>query len=197
MCIIGLPESVSNAQLTDLCSKIIPEQLGLCIPCTIEHTHRIGENPGTNPVLSLSDTSTMLIKMPLCRNFTARVLYPLMRKLLLFADYSVEVMTRRKAFSAICSTLYTNQVEFTLAYSAVLCIQSHTGDHLTFTSLDGAEHYINNSSEMEMEHINSADGSSSKSAIASSALPRHHDSPNKPPYEHSPFSPQDVHPGIR
>lgn len=41
--IIGLPESVSTAQLTNICAKIIPEQLGLRIPCTIERAHCIGQ----------------------------------------------------------------------------------------------------------------------------------------------------------
>lgn len=41
---IGLPESISNAQLPDICAKIIPEQLSLRTPCVTERAHRIGQH---------------------------------------------------------------------------------------------------------------------------------------------------------
>lgn len=41
--IIGLPESYPASSLTALCSTIIPEQLGLRTPCTVERTHCVGQ----------------------------------------------------------------------------------------------------------------------------------------------------------
>lgn len=81
-------------------------------------------------------------------------------KLLLLADYSIEVIKQRKVFLPVCLTLHNNQIVFSLAYPAVLRIQTHKGEHLTFTTPDKAENYIN-ALGTEMEHINSAEGSSS------------------------------------
>lgn len=60
-------------------------------------------------------------------------------RLLLFAEYSMEVMKQRKALSLICTSLYNNQIKFSLAYPALLRIQTHAGEHRTFTSPEEAE----------------------------------------------------------
>lgn len=86
---------------------------------------------------------------------------------LLFADYSIEVMKQRKAFSSICSNLYSNHIKFTLAYPAVLHILSPTGEHLTFSSPADVQYYINNPSDVDTEHNNPADSSPSTAGKAS------------------------------
>lgn len=54
----------------------------------------------------------------------------------------MEVMKQRKAFSPICSTLHHNQIRFSLAYPAILRIQTHEGEHLTFNTPEEVEHYV-------------------------------------------------------
>lgn len=110
-------------------------------------------------------------------------------KLLLFADYSMEVMKQRKAFSSICSTLHNNQIRFSLAYPAILRIQTHDGEHLTFTTPEEVENYITTRGT-EMEHSNTAEDPP-LTPSAPNAPPKHQRSPTKPPYKRSRFTNQE------
>lgn len=100
--IIGLPELVTTLQLTNICAKIISVQLGLRILCSIERAHRIGQysdscaKPSHVIVKYLNYADKNAIMQKSGRSCSLSVDGA---KLLLFADYSVEVMNRRKAFS--------------------------------------------------------------------------------------------------
>lgn len=192
MRVIGLPESLSNVQLTDICTNIIPEQLGIRTPWVIERVHRIDQHteqrakprPVIVRYLNYADKNAILQKFRCSHTLSVEG-----ADLLLFGDYLIEVMRQCKAFSSICSTLYSSHIKFTLAYPAVLHIQSPTGEHLTFSSPADAEQYINNPSDMDTEVNNSAETLSTvgKSSRASS---RKQHSPEKPAYKRGRFANQ-------
>ena len=182
--IIGLPESVSATQLTNICAKIIPEQLGLRIPCTIERAHRIGQYSESHvkprhvivKYLNYADKAAIMQKFRRTRTLSVDG-----ARLLLFAVYSVEVMKQRKAFSAICTTLHNAQIRFSLAYPALLRVQTQDGEQVTFATPDEAESYVNTLGT-DMDLANSAENSSSPQAPSSSTLPKQ-SSLTKPPYK--------------
>lgn len=62
--------------------------------------------------------------------------------LLLFADYSVEVSRKRKAFTKICSKLHNAQIRFTLAYPAVLKLTTPSGQQHTFVDPTEAKFFM-------------------------------------------------------
>lgn len=63
-------------------------------------------------------------------------------KLLLFADYSVEVSRKRKEFQPVCAELYKRGIRFTLAYPAVLRLQAPDGEQIILQSLDKANAFL-------------------------------------------------------
>lgn len=186
MRIIGLPESVTNNQLANICAKVIPEQLGLRIPCAVERAHRIGQymESRTKPrhvivkYLNYADKTAIMQAFRRTRSLSLDG-----SKLLLFADYSIEVMKQRKAFSAICTTLHRDQVKFSLGYPATLRIQTKSGEHLTFSSPEEADRYLA-SADAGMDHTNSAEDSSSSPATSSTSR-KQPGSPIKQPYKRS------------
>lgn len=184
--IIGLPESYPASSITAICSTIILEQLGLRTPCTVEGAHRVGQ-----PAESRSKPRPVIVrylnnadKQAILQNFHRQCNLSVDdHSLLLFADYSVEVMRRCKAFSEICSSLFNNHIKFTLAYPAILHIQPASGERVSFTSPSEAEHYLNTTQPSDMEQKDpSASGQSSlhrKSPLSS----RSQQSPQKPPHK--------------
>lgn len=63
-------------------------------------------------------------------------------KLLIFADLSAGVSQKRKDFQPVCAELFKCNVNFTLAYPAVLCLQALDGEQLTFQSPDKATAFL-------------------------------------------------------
>lgn len=197
--IIGLPESIPASHLTNICAKTIPEQLGLRIPCTVERAHRMGQYSDTRAkprhvivkYLNYADKNAIMQKFRRTRSLVVDG-----AKLLLFADYSIEVMKQRKAFSSVCSTLHRTQTRFSLAYPAVLRVQTSEGEQLTFHTPEEAETYLTNRSS-EMEHSAATEGSPSSSSQHAYGPPKHPRSPTKPPYKRSRSTNQEDHSGNR
>lgn len=55
-------------------------------------------------------------------------------RLLLFANYFLEVSCKRKRFTQVCVTLHSKRIKLTLAYHAILHVQEPSGEQLTFTT---------------------------------------------------------------
>lgn len=143
--IIGLPESFTPAMLPDLCATKIPNALGFPTPCVVERAHRIGppaENK-TSPRPTIVRYLNYADKHMLLQRFRQQKQLQIEgHKLLLFADYSQEVSNKRKAFSRICSTLFHNNIKFTLAYPAILHVTSKDGDRISLHTPVEAEQFL-------------------------------------------------------
>lgn len=104
--IIGPPESYRMTSLMKLYSHHIPEALGLCYPCVVELTHRIGpqqyQQSKPRPVivhyLNYAEKHTLLQHYRKAKGLSIDG-----HKLLLFADYSVEVSKQRISFASVWS----------------------------------------------------------------------------------------------
>lgn len=154
-------------------------------PHTVHNrAHRIGQYTETRikprhvivKYLNYADKNAIMQRFRRSRSLTVDG-----AKLLLFADYSVEVMNKRKAFSPICSILYNNQLRFSLVYPATLRVQTHDGEQLTLTTPDEAEKFVS-TLDTEMEHNSTEDyATTSGTPPSSSAKPQR--SPTKPPYK--------------
>lgn len=142
---MGIPESLQPSALTDFCARCIPEALGLPGPCTVERAHRMGtfnsDRKSPRPIISIylnySDKAFILQKFRQSRSLQIDGI-----KILIFADYSIEVSKKRKAFQQICSELHQQQIKFTLAFPATLRLKAPNGDQLSFHDSSEAEAFL-------------------------------------------------------
>lgn len=148
--IIGLPESYKPQSLMDLIQSLIPKALGIKSPCIAERAHPIGppqqERQSPRPV-SVSELCGLWIMLIVQQLRAQRSLIKDGHKLIVFADYSVEVFRRRKTFSNVCSQLPNKKACFTLAYPAILRITTSEGQQHVFTDPEEAEAFISNMSD--------------------------------------------------
>lgn len=143
--IIGLPEAYNQADIMRICTRGIPEALGLPSPTPVERAHRLGplntdrktQRAAIAAYLNYADKA-MILQM--FRNNRTLVVEDI--PLLIFADYSAELSKRRKAFTPVCSTLAEKGTKFSLLYPAKLTIMSDTGRQLTFFEPEEAEAYL-------------------------------------------------------
>lgn len=128
ICIIGLPESYSVGTLLKLCEPMIPQALGLKHSCTVERAHRLGPlkpdcaspRPVIAKFLNYQDNATILQQFRKEGRLTIEG-----DRLLIFVDYSQEVLRKRKAFSPICTSPYNNRVKFILVYLGAIRREGH------------------------------------------------------------------------
>lgn len=142
---VGFPESLQAPSILDLCSKRIPELLGLPAPCPVERAHGLGPpSPDrTTPRAVIAKYLNYADKSAILQKFRQHT--PLMVdgvKILIFADYSKEVSNKCKAFQQICSGLFLQQIKFTLAYPAILRLKARNGDQLAFHDPAEAESFL-------------------------------------------------------
>ena len=143
--IIGLPETYKPGSLLDICSTALPESLGLGRKCVVERAHRIGavSEDRARPRPVIARYLNYADRMDVLQSFRkARAAELDGHKLLIFADYSVEVSRKRKEFQPMCAELYKRGIRFTLAYPAILRLQTPNGDQLTLQSPDKARAYL-------------------------------------------------------
>lgn len=119
--IIGIPESYNQSDIVRLCSKGIPEALGIPTSTPVERAHRLGPLNTDRKTLRaaiaayLNYADKALILRRFRNNRTLRVEDNL---ILIFADYSAELSKKRKALSPVCSTLAAKHVKLSLLYAA-------------------------------------------------------------------------------
>lgn len=126
--ILGLPEDIPQQELANICEKEIPELLRLPASCKVERAHRLGPDlrsakRDTNPNVSRTAEKPRQVivkyldyadKTNILRTFRALKNNLTLRghKLLIFGDFSAEVTQKRRAFSAVCTSLYRKQIRF-------------------------------------------------------------------------------------
>ena len=142
---VGVPESLQASALSDFCAQRIPEALGLPGPCTVERAHRMGafnsDRKSPRPIiakyLNYADKTLILHSFRQARQLQIDGM-----KVLVFADYSIEVSKKRKAFQQVCTELFKQQIKFTLAFPAILRLRAPNGDQLTFQDPSEAEAFL-------------------------------------------------------
>lgn len=152
--IVGLPESIKTAALFKLCAETIPAEVGLNRHCSVENAHRMGglrmeRKSGRQAIAKYLNYQDKTEILRLFRN--KGELYIDGHKILLFADYSIELTKKRKQFSAICTALYQKQVKFTLAYPATLHVSLPNGDSRSFIDPQEAERFLDDMEQTEGE----------------------------------------------
>lgn len=118
--VIELPESLNSDSLY----HTHPGSSGISTPCIVKRDHRLGapsnDRHSACPIivcyLNFSDRVYILRLF-----WKSKSLQLNGHKLLMFADYTQEVLCRCKAFQPICTALYQKDIKFTLAFPAVLC----------------------------------------------------------------------------
>lgn len=128
---MGLPESYKTADLLQIWRDDIFKALRLPKQCVVERAHCLGicqaDTRGPRQVivkyLNYSDKAAILQKFS-----SKKYLQIEGSELPIFADYSVELTRKRKLFSKFCMELHHNCVKFTLAYPAVLSLQTPDGN---------------------------------------------------------------------
>lgn len=154
---VGLPK---NYALLDLCERKKPQALGMDPECIVERAHGIGQqninraSPRPIIVKYLNFRDKKDILHTFCKSGALKIEG---HKILIFADYSMEVSKKRRAFSTICLHLYKKGVKFTLAYPVVLYVQTPAGDREAFINPIDAERYVvdhlSNTRSMERLHV--------------------------------------------
>lgn len=148
--IIGIPETYSSTDIMRICTKGIPEALGIKERVQVERTHHIGPYSQERKTaratiaayLNYADKTLILQRF---RNKRPLVVED--NPLLIFADYSAEVSKRRKAFNKICTELVERQIKFSLLYPAKLTFMAPNGRQMTFLDHEEAEAYIQQQGE--------------------------------------------------
>lgn len=98
--IIWIPESYNHTDLMRLCTKVIPEALGILTPTPVDRAHRLGpinadrKTPRATIAAYLHYTDKAMI-LQRFRNNRHLVIEDI--SLLIFADYSAELSKRRSA----------------------------------------------------------------------------------------------------
>ena len=142
---VGVPESLQSSALSEFCSSRIPEALGLAGPYMVERAHRMGafnsDRNSPRPIIAkyLNYADKSLISQTFRQ---ARQLQIDGVKILVFADYSIEVSKKRKAFQQVCSELFKQQIKFSLAFPAILRLKAPNGEQLTFHDPSEAEAFV-------------------------------------------------------
>lgn len=141
--IIGIPESYNHTDIMRLCTKGIPEALGISTSTPVERAHRLGpltadrKSPraAIAAYLNYADKASILQRF---RNNRQLVVEDI-RSLFL---PTAELSKRRKAFSPICSALAPKSIKFSLLIPAELSITTDSGRQLTFLNPDEADSYL-------------------------------------------------------
>lgn len=131
-------------EIHHVCVVAIPEALGLTT-CLQERAHRLGpfqmDRKGPRPVISrylnYAEKAQILKSFHNQRNLT---IYG--HALLMFADYSIEVSRKCKAFSKVCTLLHERQIHFSLGYPAVLYLTSQNGCQHVFQDPAEAKTFV-------------------------------------------------------
>lgn len=92
--------------------------------------------------LNYNDKSTLL------QRFCTKQELPLQgTNPLLFTDYLIELLKKRKSFRKICTILHQKQIRFMLAYLATLLITLTNGEQSTFLNPQEAELFMEGNEE--------------------------------------------------
>lgn len=139
---MGIPETVKTNELNRLCSHDIPKALGIDKECTIERADCLGatQTDRRGPKQVIAKYLNYNDKAMILQTFrTNRDLQIDGNELLIFADYSIDLSKRRKAFSKTCTQLFYRQIKFSLAYPATLYVALPEGGQRTFYDHTDAE----------------------------------------------------------
>lgn len=109
---IGIMESLQSSAPTDLCARRIPEALGLPGPCTVERAHHMGlfnsDRKSPQPIiakyLNYTDKAFILQKFRQSRSLQIDGM-----KILVLADYSIEVSKKERLFSKFGQSYTSNK----------------------------------------------------------------------------------------
>lgn len=151
--IIGIPETYNTADVMRICTKGIPEALGIKDRVWVERAHLIGPylQERKTPRATIAAYLNYVDKSLILQRFrNKRPLVVEDNPLLIFADYSAEVSKRRKAFNKLCADLMQKQIKFLLLYPAKLMFMAPGGRQMTFIDHEEAETYLQ---QMEAEPV--------------------------------------------
>lgn len=130
--IVGLPEAYKMEDLLQLCAVEIPRALGIKKQTDVER----GRNPQADrrgPQKVILKYMNYMDKATILQTFRSeRSLQIEGTDLLIFADYSAELTTKKKIFSLVCMQLFHKHVKFTLAYPATLYLQTPDSTQILF-----------------------------------------------------------------
>lgn len=198
---IGLPERIPASRLRHICEYDIPSALDMEGPCKVERAHRVGperldapsdkSDRSTRPRQVIAKFLDYSEKEALLRAYR-RKQYPLKiegHQILIFGDYSAEVVRKRKAFSKICTSLYMKKWKFQLQYPAVLRVTHPDGTTKSFQDHLEAESYLRdlldegdrpNKGQVQPSQQHSSNTSSSSKGQVSSQKPKEQRVPQTP-----------------
>lgn len=132
---IGLPETFKPQFLMDFCQTDIPRALGLRGQCIAERAHRVDppltDRQSPRPVLVRY--LNYVDRMNILQKFRSQHSLEIDGyKILLFADYSVDLSKKRRLFTPLCSQLHSKKIKFAPTYPAVLRITTADGNQHSF-----------------------------------------------------------------
>lgn len=152
--IIGLPERLPASHLRHICEYDIPTALEMEGPCKVERAHRVGperldttsDKPerSTRPRQVIAKFLDYSEKEAMLRAYRKKQIPTKIEghQILIFGDYSAEVVRKRKAFSKICTSLYLKKWKFQLQYPAILRVTYPDGSSKSFKDHLEAESHL-------------------------------------------------------
>lgn len=143
--VVGLLEHIKANNLTRICKRDISKTLGLENECEVERAYRSG-----NPQVEQRGPRQVIVRymnygdnMAILQRFRSnRALQIEGSELLIFADYTIALSSKRKLFSNLCTKLYHKQIRFSLAYPSILNIPLPDGGQHSFYDHQEAKNFF-------------------------------------------------------
>lgn len=129
--IVGIQEDEEEGKPTEFVSRLIPQLLGeehFPHPVKVDRAHRsLQPKPaaGEKPRTILARIHHFQVKELILRRGRMQPLEYKGKRVLIFPDYTAEVMSQRNAFRDVMQTLRKKGIKFTLRYPARLQIHQH------------------------------------------------------------------------
>lgn len=129
--IVGIQEDEEDGKPTEFVSRLIPQLLGeehFPHPVKVDRAHRsLQPKPaaGERPRTILARIHHFQVKELILRRGRMQPLEYKGKRVLIFPDYTAEVMTQRNAFRDVMQALRKKGIKFTLRYPARLQIHQH------------------------------------------------------------------------
>lgn len=146
--ILGIPEGEEKGRPTEFVSNLIPKLLGddnFAKPVVIDRVHRIQQPKppeGSRPRMMIARVHLTQDKEKILRLGNQRSLEYEGNRILIFPDYSAEVMEQRRRFREALQLLRGKEIRYSLRFPARLHIDQE-GQVKTFNDLDVAKTFIN------------------------------------------------------
>lgn len=146
--ILGIPEGEEKGRPTEFVSNLIPKLLGddnFAKPVVIDRAHRIQQPKppeGSRPRMMIARVHLTQDKEKIMRLGRQRSMEYEGNRILIFPDYSAEVMEQRRRFREVLQLLREKEIRHSLRFPARLHID-HEGQVKTFNDPDEAKTFIN------------------------------------------------------